>query len=154
MKAVQVTVNNSCCHISAQSTIPFNTQRSTVHPMIHFMNKITNALENKWQTIAIFCDLRKAFDLCNHNILIRKLGRMGLSGVELLWFENYLTNGQQHVFLNGSFSSFLTTKVGVPSWLLFYSSFISMIYRMLLIYSLYFSLMIPHCYLATLISMN
>ena len=88
--------------------------------MIHFMNKITNALENKWHTIAIFCDLRKAFDSCNHNILIRKLGRMGLSGVELLWFENDLTNGQQHVFLNGSFSSFLTTKVGAPLLFLIY----------------------------------
>ena len=82
--------------------------------MVHFMNKITNALENKMHTIAIFCDLRKAFDSCNHNILLNKLRGMGLSGTELLWFENYLTNRQQYVFLNGASSSFLSTRVGVP----------------------------------------
>ena len=38
----------------------FRKEHSTLHPMIHFMNKITNALENKMHTIAIFCDLRKA----------------------------------------------------------------------------------------------
>ena len=82
--------------------------------MVHFMNKITNALENKMHTIAIFCDLRKAFDSCNHNILLNKLRGMGLSGTELLWFENYLTNRQQYVFLNGASSSSLSTRVGVP----------------------------------------
>ena len=39
---------------------------------------------------------------------------MGLSGTELLWFENYLTNRQQYVFLNGASSSSLSTRVGVP----------------------------------------
>ena len=38
----------------------FRKEHSTVHPMVHFMNKITNALENKMRTIAIFCNLRKA----------------------------------------------------------------------------------------------
>ena len=78
------------------------------------MNKITNALENKLHTIAIFCDLRKAFDSCNHNILLNKLRGFGLSGTTLLWFENYLKNRKQFVFLNGSHSSSLTTRVGVP----------------------------------------
>ena len=92
----------------------FRKEHSTLHPMIHFMNKITNALENKMHTIAIFCDLRKAFDSCNHQILLSKLNRMGLSGTELRWFENYLTNRQQYVFVNGSSSSCLTTEIGVP----------------------------------------
>ena len=82
--------------------------------MVHFMNKITNALENKLHTIAIFCDLRKAFDSCNHNILLNKLRGLGLSGTTLLWFKNYLKNRKQFVFLNGSHSSSLTTRVGVP----------------------------------------
>ena len=115
----------------------FRKEHSTFHPMIHFMNKITNALENKMHTIAIFCDLRKAFDSCNHQILLSKLNRMGLSGTELRWFENYLTNRQQYVFVNGSSSSCLTTEIGVPQGsilgpLLFSS--ISMICPMLLIF--------------------
>ena len=98
----------------SQFQFGFRKEHSTIHPMVHFMNKITNALENKMHTIAIFCDLRKAFDSCNHNILLNKLRGMGLSGTELLWFENYLTNRQQYVFLNGASSSFLSTRVGVP----------------------------------------
>ena len=92
----------------------FCKEHSTLHPMVHFMNKITAALENKMHTIAIFCDLRKAFDSCDHKILLCKLRRMGLSGTELLWFENYLTNRLQSVFINGAYSSLLTTEIGVP----------------------------------------
>ena len=92
----------------------FRKEHSTLHPMVHFMNKITAALENKMHTIAIFCDLRKAFDSCDHKILLCKLRRMGLSGTELLWFENYLTNRLQSVFINGAYSSLLTTEIGVP----------------------------------------
>ena len=62
----------------------FRKEHSTVHPMVHFMNKITNALKNKLLTIAIFCDLRKAFDSCNHNILLNKLRGLGLSGTTLV----------------------------------------------------------------------
>ena len=51
----------------SKSQYGFRKEHSTVHPMVHFMNKITNALENKLHTIAIFCDLRKAFNSCNHN---------------------------------------------------------------------------------------
>ena len=71
----------------------FRKEHSTVHPMVHFMNKIINALKNKLHTIAIFCDLRKAFDSGNHNILLNKLLGLGLSGTT------------QFVFLNGSHSS-------------------------------------------------
>ena len=78
------------------------------------MNKITTALENKQHTLAIFCDLRKAFDSCNHQILLTKLHNMGVQGKELEWFKDYLFNRQQFVFLNGTCSSLLTIKTGVP----------------------------------------
>ena len=51
----------------SKSQYGFRKEHSTVHPMVHFMNKITNALENKLHTIAIICNLRKAFNSCNHN---------------------------------------------------------------------------------------
>ena len=38
----------------------FRSGHSTVHPMVHFLNKITESLNKKKHTIAIFCDLKNA----------------------------------------------------------------------------------------------
>ena len=46
----------------------FRRGHSTVHPMVHFLNKITESLNKKKHSIAIFCDLKKAFDTCNQNM--------------------------------------------------------------------------------------
>jgi hypothetical protein len=43
----------------------------------------------KESAIAIFCDLRKAFDTVNHSILLRKLHKIGIRGVALEWFKNW-----------------------------------------------------------------
>ena len=39
---------------------------------------------------------------------------MGVQGKELEWFKDYLFNRQQFVFLNGTCSSLLIIKTGVP----------------------------------------
>ena len=65
----------------------FRRDHATVHPMIHFVNHISTALEKKEHTVAIFCDLRKAFDCVNHDILLIKLQKMGIQNNELLWFK-------------------------------------------------------------------
>ena len=51
----------------------FRSGHSTIHPMVHFLNKIGDSLNNNKHTIGIFCDLKKAFDTCNHQILLLKL---------------------------------------------------------------------------------
>jgi hypothetical protein len=58
-------------------------------------------------TIVIFCDLKKAFDTCDHKILLKKLHNIGVRGTELRWFENYLSNRNQFVFVNNVSSSML-----------------------------------------------
>ena len=50
----------------------FRKDLATLHPLLLFMNKISTSLDKKEHSIAIFCDLRKAFDTVNHTILIKK----------------------------------------------------------------------------------
>jgi hypothetical protein len=49
--------------------------------------------------IILFCDLKKAFDPCNHEILSKKLSKIGIRGTELLCFNSYLTNRQHDSLL-------------------------------------------------------
>jgi len=54
--------------------------------------------------IAVFLDLKKAFDVCSHDILLAKLERMGIQGTALVWFKNYLSGRTQKVEISGSLS--------------------------------------------------
>ena len=82
--------------------------------MTHFLNKIGDSLNNNKHSVAIFCDFKKAFDTCNHKILLMKLKKYGLSDIELSWFKSYLTDCKQFVMINKSSSSLLDILLGVP----------------------------------------
>ena len=97
-----------------ESQFGFRKGHSTIHPMIHFNNFISNAFNNKENVIAIFCDLRKAFDTVNHKILLRKLFKLGIRGIELEWFKNYLSGRKQYVWCNGHGSDLVDIILGVP----------------------------------------
>jgi hypothetical protein len=92
----------------------FRKGHSTIHPLMLFMNNLTSALNKNHFSIAIFCDLRKAFDTVNHGILLEKLKNLGVRGVEWLWFKNYLSNRMQFVNINEANSSLLEIILGVP----------------------------------------
>jgi Reverse transcriptase (RNA-dependent DNA polymerase) len=63
--------------------------------------------------VGVFLDLRKAFDVVPHNILIGKLSKMGIGGRELGWFASYLENRKQIVDINGSLSAELNIDISV-----------------------------------------
>ena len=92
----------------------FRGGHSTSHPMVHFINKVTESLNNKKHTIGIFCDLKKAFDTCDPNILLLKLKKYGIQGTELNWFKSYLSDKKQFVNIKNSSSPLLEIKLGVP----------------------------------------
>ena len=85
------------CDILTKFQFGFRANHSTVHPMTKLLNFVSKALNEKKHAVALFCDLRKAFDSCDHSILLSKLEKMGIRNNELLWFKNYLTNRMQFV---------------------------------------------------------
>ena len=62
----------------------------------------------------LMLDLSKAFDLFNHNLLLKKLVIYGLTESRLGWFKSYLSMRKQAVAVNGTASEFLDISRGVP----------------------------------------
>ena len=54
--------------------------------------EILNAMNNKLLVGGIFCDLEKAFDCVNHDILLYQLKFYGISDKALQLYESYLGN--------------------------------------------------------------
>ena len=94
----------------------FRPKRTTSHPIIQLLNKCAsdNNLKPKHLTAAILCDLSKAFDVINHNILIRKLDHYGIRGIAKTWMVNYLTNRKQYVEFGEEKSDHCILQCGVP----------------------------------------
>jgi methylaspartate ammonia-lyase len=67
-------------------------------------NHVTNELNKKNYTVGIFLDLKKAFDVVPHNILLKKLEKLGVRGVALRWFTSYLEGRTQRVDIEGELS--------------------------------------------------
>ena len=63
---------------------------------------------------AINIDLKKAFNLINHDILLTKLKLYGCDNNALVWFESYLRSRTQYVSLNGCDSNQQECNYGVP----------------------------------------
>ena len=92
----------------------FQAKKSTLHPMIHLLNYLGQAKNENLITIGVFCDLAKCFDTISHTILLKKLKKIGIHGLELEWFKNYLSNRNQFVYTNGEKSDLLGISKGVP----------------------------------------
>jgi Reverse transcriptase (RNA-dependent DNA polymerase) len=54
--------------------------KSTEHNLIHLTNVIGEALNEDKYCIGIFLDLKKAFDVVSHPILLKKLKKLGING--------------------------------------------------------------------------
>ena len=94
----------------------FRTNHNTSHPVLHFTDKIYNALNQKPPaiTLSIFIDLKKAFDTVNHEILLKKMEHYGVRGTSNVWFHNYLSEREQFVCLDAAQSDRNKITCGVP----------------------------------------
>jgi hypothetical protein len=51
----------------------FLPNRSTEQNLIQIVNYIAEAIKNNMYCVGVFLDLKKAFDVCSHEILLKKL---------------------------------------------------------------------------------
>jgi len=91
----------------------FQRNKSTEHNLIHAVNFIGKALNEEKYCVGVFFDLKKAFDVCNHDILLMKLSKMGIRGSALNWFKNYLSERKQKVDINGNLSDQKDIKISI-----------------------------------------
>ena len=61
-----------------------------------------------------FLDLRKAFDIVDHCILLIKLHKYGIRGTPWNWFKHYLENRKQYVCYSDTLSATMLITHGVP----------------------------------------
>ena len=91
-----LSINN----ILATEQYGFRKDRSTEWAAYTFINGILQAWNSKSQVVGIFCDLAKAFDCVNHDILIEKLKYYGVNETGIDWIKSYLHNRKQRVDIN------------------------------------------------------
>jgi hypothetical protein len=86
---------------------------STMHHLLKLTNYVTNEINKKNYTVGIFLDLKKAFDTVPHRILLKKLEKLGIRGMALRWFTNYLNGRSQKVEIDGCLSDieYLTISI-------------------------------------------
>ena len=92
----------------------FRRAHSTYQPILHFCNNVLASLASKQLNLAIFIDLKKAFDTVSIDVLLGKLDHYGIVGRANLWFANYLRNRTQYTLANGIRSNPRTVSIGVP----------------------------------------
>jgi hypothetical protein len=83
------------------------------------INNILTAMNNKLKVGGIFCDLQKAFNCVNHEILLKKLEFYGIEGKFKLLIRSYFTGRFQKVILGNGIdsnnsSNWERIKCGVP----------------------------------------
>ena len=92
----------------------FLKNHSTIGCLHRVFDDWYNAINEGEYIMACFLDIQKCFDSIDHDILITKLSRYGVSGDELSWFSNYLTDRSQVVTCNGQTSQPRALHTGVP----------------------------------------
>lgn len=92
----------------------FRKGHSTVNAVQQLVGDILSGFEKNFKCLALFLDLRKAFDVCHHGIMLSKLSHYGVRGTALSWFESYLSERKQFVEISGISSTMRPVKMGIP----------------------------------------
>lgn len=92
----------------------FRKGKSTTHAVSRLTESIVRGLDEKDKCLAIFLDLRKAFDTISIPLLLDKLEKVGVRGSQLDLFRDYLSGRQQSVRVGNFTSEPRSMDFGVP----------------------------------------
>ena len=92
----------------------FRANHSTISTIANFTDDIFQAINDNQITYALFIDFCKAFDTINHNILLKKLSKLGFSQNSYQWFKRYLANRSQCTLANSNLLDDMPLTHGVP----------------------------------------
>lgn len=98
----------------ADNQYGFRSGRNTEDAVVNLSQTVTKALDNGERCLAVFIDLKKAFDTVSIPLLLRKLEDLGIRGNALEWFRDYLSNRSQVVKVSDTFSQSLPVDYGIP----------------------------------------
>ena len=87
---------------------------STQHALLRLLETCKEFLDKKGYVGAVLIDLSKAFDCLDHDLLLAKLDAYGFSRNALKLICSYLSERRQRVKVNGTFSTWCYSKMGVP----------------------------------------
>ena len=82
--------------------------------LINLVDKWLHSIDKGEIVGAVFFDLRKAFDVVDHELLLKKLSQYKFNASSLNWIRSYLTNRSQCIVDRNITSSTQTVKSGVP----------------------------------------
>lgn len=101
-------------NLLTKSQFGFRKGLSTSHAVKSLTDTIYGAFESKESTLAILCDISKAFDSVDHSLLMKKLNFYGVRGSSLKMISGYFQSRKQVVAVNGVKSSPRDITYGVP----------------------------------------
>ena len=92
----------------------FRKKRSCMTQLLSHIERIYECLNKDVEVDVIYLDFAKAFDKVDHQVLLAKLERYGISGHALSWLREFLLDRKQAVVVEGQRSSSRMVISGVP----------------------------------------
>ena len=92
----------------------FRKNHSTMGGTYQLLERINVNMDRRIPTLVTYIDFKKAFDCVQFDVLLAKIGGLGLDDIVVNWIKDYLSNRQQTVIANGKTSAKGNIKQGVP----------------------------------------
>ena len=92
----------------------FRQKHNTSTALIQMIDTWAEAFEDEKVSAVVMLDMSAAFDLVNHDLLVKKLDAYGFDIESRSWISSYLTSRSQQVYIDGAESEFLDVSIGVP----------------------------------------